>query len=196
MIEEPIVLLIDDSSNDTLFMRMAFERAGFVRPLLIAGGGEEAIAYLRGDGGYGNRAQFPLPAVVLLDLNMPRMNGFEVLKWIRQQPALDRMRTYILSASNRLEDVQHAYDLGAASYLVKPANLDELMQMTKSLVAWLKVNHFAPPIHGEALGAAPFGEAAVDQRAREWLSHEPDSGVAGRAAAECMERSGAKRGVA
>jgi len=82
--------------------------------------------------------------VMLLDLNMPRKNGFEVLEWIRQQPALKRLRVYILSASSRSEDIERTYDLGAHSYLVKPSNLDGLMQLAKCLFAWLKLNHFAP----------------------------------------------------
>lgn len=145
MIEDPIVLLVDDSKDDALLMRTVFERAGFVQPLRFAGDGEKAIAYLSGHGVHRDRSQFPLPTVVLLDLNMPRKNGFEVLEWIRQQPTLKRLRVYILSASSRTEDIRRAYDLGANSYLVKPGNLTGLMHMAKTLVAWLKLSHFAPP---------------------------------------------------
>lgn len=144
MIEDPIVLLVDDSKDDALLMRTVFERAGFVQPLRFAGDGEQAIAYLSGEGIYRDRTQSPLPTVVLLDLNMPRKNGFEVLQWIRQQPTLKRLRVYILSASSRTEDIRRAYDLGANSYLVKPGNLTGLMHMAKTLVAWLKISHFAP----------------------------------------------------
>ena len=143
-IEEPIVLLVDDSENDALLLRTVFERAGFVQPLRVARDGDEAIAYLRGDGAYLNRKQFPLPTAVLLDLNMPRKNGFEVLEWIRQQSALKGLRVYIMSASSRPEDIQRVYDLGADSYLVKPGTLNELMQLAKTLIAWLKLSHFAP----------------------------------------------------
>lgn len=143
-IDDPIVLIVDDSENDALLMRNVFERAGFVQPLRFARDGDEAIAYLRGDDAYGNRQQFPLPTVVLLDLNMPRKNGFEVLAWIREQPALKRLRVYIMSASNRVEDIQRVYDLGANSYLVKPGTLDGLMHLAKTLIAWLKLSHFAP----------------------------------------------------
>src|SRR6185369_17012253 len=75
---------------------------------------------------------------------MPRKDGFEVLDWIRHQPALRRLRVYILSASSRAEDIGRAYDLGANSYLVKPGNLDGLLTMAKCLVAWLRISHFAP----------------------------------------------------
>ena len=143
-IEDPIVLIVDDSENDTRLMHTVFERAGFVQPLRFARDGEAAIGYLRGDGAYADRKQFPLPTVVLLDLNMPRINGFEVLDWIRQQPALKRLRVYIMSASSRAEDIQRVYDLGANSYLVKPGTLDGLMHLAKTLIAWLKLTHFAP----------------------------------------------------
>ena len=143
-IEDPIVLLVDDSDKDGLLMRTVFERAGFVQPLHSVEDGEEAIAYLRGDGAWSDRMLFPIPTVVLLDLNMPRKNGFEVLAWIRQQPALKRLRVYILSASSRAGDIQRAYDLGANSYLVKPGTLDGLMHLAKTVLAWLRLNHFAP----------------------------------------------------
>lgn len=144
MIEDPIVLLVDDSQNDAMLMRTVFERAGFVQPMRLAVDGNDAIAYLHGDGRYSDRKLFPLPTTVLLDLNMPRMDGFEVLDWIRHQPELRRMRVYILSASSRPQDIERAYDLGANSYLVKPGNLDGLLNMAKCLVAWLRLSHFAP----------------------------------------------------
>jgi CheY-like chemotaxis protein len=154
-IEDPKVLIVDDSENDALLMRTVFQRAGFVQPLQFARDGSEAIAYLRGDGAYRDRKRFPLPTAVLLDLNMPRINGFEVLTWIRQQPTLKRLRVYILSASNRAEDIQRAYDLGANSYLVKPGNLDGLMNLAKCLVGWLKLSHFSPIVE-ESDSSAPF----------------------------------------
>ena len=161
-IEDPIVLLVDDSVNDALLMRAVFERAGFVQPLRFADDGDDAIAYLQGDGRYRDRTLFPLPTAVLLDLNMPRKNGFEVLTWIRLQPSLKRLRVYIMSASSRAEDIQRAYDLGANSYLVKPGNLDGLMHLAKCLVGWLKLSHFAPVIEANESGSPfPFNGADI-----------------------------------
>jgi CheY-like chemotaxis protein len=140
-IEDPIVLLVDDSANDARLMRTVFERAGFVQPLRLAIDGDDAIAYLRGEGRYADRKQFPMPTTVLMDLNMPRKDGFEVLDWIRHQPALRRLRVNIMSASSRAEDIDRAYDLGANSYLVKPGNLDGLLEMARCLVAWLRFSH-------------------------------------------------------
>ena len=140
----PIVLLVDDSDNDGRLMRIIFERAGFTQPLCCVGDGVEAIDYLRGDGIYADRAKFPLPTVMLLDLNMPRKDGFEVLGWIRLQPELKRLRVYILSSSSRPEDIRRCYDLGANAYLIKPSNLDGLTELAKTLGAWLKLTHGAP----------------------------------------------------
>ena len=169
-IEDPIVLLVDDSENDALLMRTVFERAGFVQPLRFARDGDEAIAYLRGDGAYGNRRQFPLPTVVLLDLNMPRKNGFEVLEWIREQPAFRRLRVYIMSASGRADDIQRVYDLGANSYLIKPGTLDGLMHLAKTLISWLKLSHFAPMAEISE-SRSPFAVNGTDAHAEHASGH-------------------------
>lgn len=161
MVEDPIVLLVDDSANDSFLMRHAFERAGFVQPLRFASSGDDAIAYLRGEGRYRDRKLFPLPTTVLMDLNMPGKSGFEVLDWIRHQPQLRRLRVYILSASSRPEDIERAYDLGVNSYLVKPSNLGGLLHLAQCLIAWLKLSHFAPPTDSDDdFGFAEAGSSA------------------------------------
>ena len=143
MTTDPVILLVDDSPNDALLLAAVFQRSGFDRPPRLATSGEEAIAYLQGEGRYHDRTEFPLPAVMLLDLNMPRMNGLEVLAWIRRQPGLGRMAVYILSASSRREDINRAYALGANAFLVKPGRLDELTHLAKTLLAWVRLGHFA-----------------------------------------------------
>ena len=143
-IEEPIVLLVDDLDDAAELMRIVFQRAGYAEPLRTVNDGERALAYLRGDSGVPNYRQSGMPTVVLLDLNMPRKNGFEVLEWIRQQPALNQLYVCILSASSLPEDITRAYDLGANAYLVKPGNLAGLMHLATSLLAWLKLVQFAP----------------------------------------------------
>jgi CheY-like chemotaxis protein len=162
MTTDPGVLLVDDSPNDALLMATAFQRTEFDQPLRFVTSGEDAIAYLQGDGRYHNRAEFPLPAVVLLDLNMPRINGLEVLAWIRRQPTLGRTCVYILSASRRREDIDRAYALGANAYLVKPGRLDELTNMVKTLVAWFKLGHFATTGATEDLEHAASSPLPVD----------------------------------
>lgn len=143
------ILLVDDSPNDLFLMRRVFKKVEFDCPLQEVHDGEEAIAYLNGDGEYGDRARFPLPAVMLLDLNMPMKDGFDVLEWVRTKADLKRLSVIVLSASERPEDIERAFDLGAHSYLVKPRTLEELTKMVRCLREWLQYNHFPP--HNEAV---------------------------------------------
>jgi CheY-like chemotaxis protein len=144
MNERQTILLVDDSENDLILMRAAFKKARCNSPLHEVHNGEEAIAYLKGEGAYADRTQFPLPTVMLLDLNMPKKNGFDVLAWVRAQPVLKRLPIIILTASMRSEDVERAFDLGATSFLVKPSNLEELAAMVRCLCDWVQINHFPP----------------------------------------------------
>ena len=141
---EKTILLVDDSENDLLLMRTAFRKAPFDARLLEVRDGEQAIAYLKGDGLYGDRTQFPLPAVMLMDLNMPKKSGFEVLTWVRAQRGLKRLSIFVLSASMRTEDVAQAFDLGAHAFLVKPGTIDQLTAMIRSLRDWMHIIHFPP----------------------------------------------------
>jgi CheY-like chemotaxis protein len=150
MNERQTILLVDDSGNDLLFMRLAFKKAEFTFALREVCNGEEAIAYLKGEGPYSERSKFPLPIVMLMDLNMPKKNGFEVLAWVRAQPALKRLAIVILTASMRSEDVERAFDLGATSFLVKPSSLETLTAMMRCLGDWIKINHF-PPLNPERI---------------------------------------------
>ena len=127
-----------------MLMRIAFQKAKFYSPLQEVRDGEEAIAYLKGEEPYGDRSKFPLPIVMILDLNMPRQNGFDVLSWIQTQPDLKHLSVIVLTTSARPEDVRRAFDLGANSFLVKPPSLEKLVTMIQSLRDWLQINHFPP----------------------------------------------------
>src|SRR4051794_26679926 len=117
--EQAVILLAEDREDDILLIRKAFARAYIHNPLQVVRDGEEALAYLQGQGRYGNRDEYPLPELLLLDLKMPRMNGFEVIKWIRQQPGLSALRIVVLTSSDSIRDVNTAYRLGANSFMVK-----------------------------------------------------------------------------
>ena len=144
MNEKQTILLVDDSENDLMLMRAAFQMAKCNILLQEARNGEEAIAYLKGEGLYGDRNKFPLPIVMLLDLNMPKKNGFDVLAWVRAQPGLKRLAIIILTASMRGEDLERVFDLGATSFLVKPSSLEALAAMMRRLCDWIEINHFPP----------------------------------------------------
>ena len=124
-------------------MQIAFKNAELNNPQ-EAHNGEEAIAYLKGESPFSDRTRFPLPAVMLLDLNMPMMDGFGVLKWLRAQPGLKRLTVVILTASLREEDVERAFDLGANSFLVKPSSIEGLTTIARSLRDWLRYIHLPP----------------------------------------------------
>jgi CheY-like chemotaxis protein len=144
MNEEQTILLVDDSENDLMLMHAAFEMAKSTLPLQEVRNGEEAIAYLKGEGPYGDRNKFPLPTVMVLDLNMPKKNGFEVLAWVRAQPGLKRLAIIIFTASLHHEDLERVFDLGATSFLVKPGSLEALAAMVRCLSNWIEISHFPP----------------------------------------------------
>ncbi|MGD0814969.1 MAG: response regulator [Verrucomicrobiota bacterium] len=149
MNEDQTILLVDDSEDDLTLMREAFKMAKCSHPLQEVHNGEEAIAYLKGESPYCDRNKFPLPIIMLLDLNMPKKNGYDVLAWVRAEPALKRLAIFILTASARREDVETAFYLGANSFLVKPSNLETLATMMQCLCDWIHINHF--PSRNEAL---------------------------------------------
>lgn len=138
------LLLADDSPDDVFLLQHAFEKSGAEPAVHSVSDGLEAIAYLNGDGAYGDRRAHPFPHLLLLDLNMPRCNGFEVLAWLKQQPQLSWLPAHVLTASARPADVQRAYELGARSYVVKPTRIDDLVAFASALFAWLRFV-VAPP---------------------------------------------------
>ena len=133
-----VILIAEDDPNDVLLFQLACERVKLMNPLHNVRDGEEAIGYLSGRAQYADRELYPLPVLLLLDLKMPRKNGFEVLHWLRGQSGLKRLPAVILTSSSQTSDVNQAYDLGANSYLVKPTSLDRLAQVIRSLETyWL-----------------------------------------------------------
>jgi CheY-like chemotaxis protein len=134
-------LLAEDSDSDVLLMQRAFQASDVRNPLYVVPNGEEAIALLKGEGKY-VRDEYPLPFVVLLDLNLPGRNGFEILGWIRSQPDFRRLVVIILTSSNRSADADRAYDLGANFYLTKPNKFADLVKLADCLHRWVQINHF------------------------------------------------------
>lgn len=138
------ILLVEDNTDDVFLIQRAFRTANLANPIRVIGDGEEAIAYLGGQGRYTDRARYPLPVLLLLDLKLPRRSGLEVLEWRLTQPGLRRLPTVVLTSSRENVDVNRAYDLGANSYLVKPVAFEALMDIVKTLnLYWLILNE--PP---------------------------------------------------
>ena len=141
MLEERMILLVDDDSNDVLLIQRAFDKAGLSRSLRVVRSGDQAMSYLSGTGPYSNREQHPLPFLVLLDLKMPGTDGFEVLQWARNEPDLKRLLIVVLTSSSLQSDVDRAYELGANSYLVKPVEFGEMVHLVQRFEAyWTEIN--------------------------------------------------------
>jgi CheY-like chemotaxis protein len=135
---QPTVLYVEDSSDDFVLLKLASRRCGTPFSLHHAEDGEQAIAYLSGDGRYGNREDFPFPDLVLLDLKMPRLDGFEVLQWIRTNPDTNSLAVVVLAGSAFRADVRRALELGANSYATKPAKFNELEVLVDQIAdVWL-----------------------------------------------------------
>src|SRR2546425_7191817 len=120
MTECATVLLAEDDLDDVLLTQIAFRRARLANPLHVVRDGEEAIAYLSGEGAFADRDRFPFPILLLLDLKMPKVDGFEVLEWLQSQPARRHLPVAILTSSDQDPDIGRAHALGADSYLIKP----------------------------------------------------------------------------
>lgn len=135
------LLLVEDDPNDILLIQRALAKGNLVNPMRIVRDGEEAIAYLNGQGDFSRRDRFPLPSLILLDLKLPRKSGLEVLEWLRNQPELRRIPVIVLTSSRESADISRAYELGANSYLVKPVDFDGLLEMVKAIgVYWIILN--------------------------------------------------------
>ena len=126
MSESGHILVAEDDPTDAYFFQRAFKRAGLPVTLHFVRDGQEVIDYLQGEGQCADRTAHPLPQLVLLDLNMPRLDGFQVLEWMRQQPGFSSLQVVIFSSSGEPRDINRAYGLGANWYLVKPHSMDEL----------------------------------------------------------------------
>lgn len=141
MMAQKTVLVADDDLNDISLLKRAFLRAGIDVHLKVARDGEEVIQYLHGDQAFSNRETFPIPRLLLLDLKMPRANGFEVLQWVRKQDDLRRMIVVVMTSSDEPEDVDRAYDLGANSFLRKPDDFTNLIKISQKLHDyWIEAN--------------------------------------------------------
>jgi CheY-like chemotaxis protein len=143
---QPVILLAEDSEDDVYMLRRAFEQVGIELPLQVVSNGEQAIAYLMGQGKFANRAEYPLPDLFLLDLKMPRKNGFEVLMWLRQHPTLAPLRTIVLTTSDEIRDVNRAYAMGANSFLTKPVDFTDFKNTLQEMFNFFLLKAKAPQV--------------------------------------------------
>ena len=135
MPNEPLILLVEDFPDDVKLLRDALQKANINNPVREVLDGEGAIAYLKGEEKYENRDIFPLPDLVLLDLDLPKLSGLEVLRWIHEQPRLRSLRAVVLIGSENLSQLSTARTLGAAAFLAKPLDLRETVRLLATLAA-------------------------------------------------------------
>jgi CheY-like chemotaxis protein len=128
-----VVLHVEDEPNDQLLLASAFRKSAPNVALRAVKDGEEAVAYLSGEGKYADRRAFPPPQLVLLDLKLPRKSGFEVLEWVRQHSPYKHVPVIVLTSSAESVDVDRAYALGATSYLVKSVDLSEMREVVRGI---------------------------------------------------------------
>jgi CheY-like chemotaxis protein len=141
------LLLADDDENDVTFFKTALEessqKAGIPVRLVVTQDGEQALAYLKGEGEFGDRTKHPLPDIVVTDLKMPRLNGLAVLGWLKDQQEYQRIPKIMLSGSNEDCDVDEAYRLGANTFFQKPLSLKEFRDLVYHILCYWAHTHKA-----------------------------------------------------
>ncbi len=145
------ILHVDDDSNDVYLLHHALRKAKIANPIQVASDGQQAIDYLLGTGPYADRAKFPFPCLVILDLKLPYITGLEVLRWIRQHPATF-VTVIVMTASGSEADVVEAYHLGANAFLTKPSESRKMEAMAAAIRDfWLIHNTLPQPAFVESL---------------------------------------------
>ncbi|MCG6134990.1 MAG: response regulator [Nostoc sp. LLA-1] len=127
------ILIADDDEDDSMLIREALAESGLPMDLYFVSNGEELLNYLYNRGQFTNKNQAPRPGLILLDLNMPKKNGLEVLQDIKQDPSLRHIPVVVLTTSESKEDIYHTYDLGANSFIVKPVTFASLVEVMKNI---------------------------------------------------------------
>ena len=144
-------LLVEDNESDARLLRRCFTRSHVTTVVETVRSGEAAIEYLRGTGGRAEGPEFSTPSIIFLDLQLPGMDGFQVLKWIRAQRELASTRVVVLTGSDNMRDVGVAYELGANSFMVKPADFERFTDFSVALGgywSWSGSDATAPPNPG------------------------------------------------
>ncbi len=154
--KEPIILVVDDNPGDAMLTERAFRKSGVPCTLVMVADGQEALDYLWGTGRYAEGGRRAAPALILLDINLPRLSGYEVLCRVRADPRTRRLPIVMLTSSREDGEVGRCYDAGTNGYIQKPIDMQRFIEIARELsVYWLTMNE-APPATGEA-GSARQG---------------------------------------
>ena len=130
-----LILLAEDSEEDELLFMNALQNSGIRNPVIVVTDGRQVIAYLNGELQYADRSRFPLPRILMLDLAMPKLDGWQVLQWVRARPEFADLLIVVLTNSLWADDLQRAYRMGANSFLGKPCTSAELLNLQQAYPA-------------------------------------------------------------
>jgi CheY-like chemotaxis protein len=137
----PVILHVENDHDDAFLTQRAFKKAGVTSPITLVENGEQAVAYLHSEGRFSDADEYPPPAVILLDWNMPLMSGADFLAWLRQQAKLRMLPVVVLTSSNNEADMREAYEIGANGFLVKPRTQEKFQAMAEAFAKyWLNWN--------------------------------------------------------
>jgi len=140
-----IILLVEDNPDDVKLTLRAFKRNNMLNPIVVAEDGVEAVDFLFSRGAHADRAGKPLPALIVLDLKLPKLDGLGVLKAVRGDDRTKHIPVVILTSSKEEQDLIHSYALGANSYVRKPVDFTEFMEAARVLgIFWLMLNEPPP----------------------------------------------------
>ena len=144
--EKKVILLVEDNPSDIGLTKRAFEKNRIQNKLVVAEDGQEALDYLFGAGAYAGRDTSEMPAVVLMDLKLPKVDGLEALRRIRAHDLTKRLPVVILTSSREDQDVAMSYDLGANSYIRKPVDFQQFAEAVRTLDLYWVVLNEPPPL--------------------------------------------------
>jgi CheY-like chemotaxis protein len=130
------LLVAEDSEDDVFLLERALQQTGVAIYARFVRDGQEAVNYLEGLGDFSDRQQYPMPALIMLDLKMPRLDGFDVLEWVKSRPDHRRTPVIIFSSSDDPRDIDRAYNLGASCYLAKPSAAGQMPDLVQILDAY------------------------------------------------------------
>jgi len=147
-LDSKTILIVEDYEDDAKLLQLLLAKGGIFNPVHTALSAEDAMIYLEGVAPFSNRAIYPLPTMIFVDLKLPGMDGFGLLRWVKTHPELKSIFIVVLSAAGDLMSVQTAYDLGANSFLTKPCREADIENLVAGYPEfWIRAARQSPPTH-------------------------------------------------